>query len=195
MLFDRVDGDLHDEERQRDLAIALVQLTFQGKLEPLSYSLSPLPLLEQAVRYNSDDVDAWEAKGGALLQQRRFRESLAAFETVLAHSPRRERSLVQAASLTQQLQQKEASRHYWQQAVAVNPWMANYRHSLALLLAEQGAWEDCRRQCEAWQRLDPASVEARGLLGQVPGEDPASPGWWRSATMRGWDDLLRLGEE
>jgi hypothetical protein len=162
--FDRADGEPPEVERQRDLAIALIQLTFQGKLEPLSYPLSPLPLLEQAIRYDPDDLDAWEAKGAALLLQRRFRESLATFETVLAHSPRRERSLVQAARLAEQLQQRELSRRYWQQAVAVNPWMAKYRQSLALLLAEQEAWEDCHRQCEAWLRLDPASAEARALM-------------------------------
>jgi tetratricopeptide (TPR) repeat protein len=133
-------------------------------------------LLEQAVRYDPDDLDAREAKGAALLLQRRVRESLAAFETVLAHSPRRERSLVQAARLTQQLQQRDASRRYWRQAVAVNPWMANYRQSLALLLAEQGAWEDCRRQCEVWLRLDPASGEARALLAKCQTRTRGLPG-------------------
>jgi hypothetical protein len=162
--FDRADGDSHEVERQRDLAIAFLHLAHRDKLETLSYPLSPLPLLEQAVQYDPDDLDAWEAKGAALMLQRRFRESLAAFETVLAHAPRRERSLVQAALLTQQLQQRDASRRYWLQVVAVNPWMANYRQRLALLLAEEEAWEDCRRQCEAWLRLDPASVEARALL-------------------------------
>jgi predicted CXXCH cytochrome family protein len=162
--FERTDGDRPEVERQRDLGIALVQLIFWDKLDLLSCPLSPLPLLEQAVQYDPDDVDAWEAKGGALLLQRRYRESLAAFETVLVHSPRREKSLARAAGLAKQLLQREAARRYWQQAVAVNPWMANYRHSLALLLAEQEAWEDCRQQCEAWLRLDPTSAEARTLL-------------------------------
>ena len=164
MPFDRSDGDLPEVERQRDLAIAVVQLTHRDKLGTLSCPLSPLPLLEQAVQYDPDDVDAWEAKGAALLKQRRFQESLATFETVLARFPRRERSLIQAAQLAQRLQQRELSRRYWQEAVAVNPWIANYRQSLALLLAEQEAWEDCRRQCEAWLRLDPASIDARVLL-------------------------------
>lgn len=162
--FDPADSDRLEVERQRDLGIALVQLISWDKLDLLTCPLSPLPLLEQAIQYDPDDVDAWEAKGGALMMQRRYRESLAAFETVLARSPRRERSLVQAASLAQQLQDKQASRHYWERLVAVNPWMKTYRQNLAQVLADQKAWEDCRRQCEAWQRLDPGSLEARALL-------------------------------
>jgi hypothetical protein len=118
--FDPADRDRPEVERQRDLGIALVQLIFWDKLDLLSCPLSPSPLLEQAVQYDPDDVDAWEAKGAALLLQRRYRESLAAFETVLAHSPRRERALVRAAGLAQRLQQWQASRDYWQRAVAVN---------------------------------------------------------------------------
>jgi hypothetical protein len=155
--------DLHDPEQARDLGIALVQATFRGKLDLLSYPVSPLPLLEKAVQYDPDDLDAWEARGGALLLQRRFREALAVFETVLDRYPRRERSLVQAAHLAGQLQHPELARRYWQQAVALNPWMPGYRRNLALALAEQQAWGDCGQQCEAWLRLDPASTEARAL--------------------------------
>jgi hypothetical protein len=155
--------DPHDPEQARDLGITLIQATFRGKLDMLTYPVSPLALLEQAVQYDPDDLDAWEAKAGALLLQKRFTEALAAFETVLARSPRRERSLVQAARLAHQLQNRESARRYWQQAVDVNPWMPNYRHSLALILAEQQEWGDCGQQCEAWLRLDPASAEARAL--------------------------------
>jgi tetratricopeptide (TPR) repeat protein len=162
--FDPADGDRPEVERKRDLGIALVQLIAWDKLDLLSCPLSPVPLLEQALQYDPDDLDAREAKGAALLLQQRYRESLAAFERVLARSPRRERSLVQAATLAQQLQDKQAYRHYWERAVAVNPWMKNYRQNLAQVLVEQGAWEDCRTQCEAWLRLDSASVEARALL-------------------------------
>ena len=115
------------------------------------------------MRRDPDDGDAGEARAGALVLQRRFGEALAAFETVLARSPRRERSLVQAAHLAQQLGRRDAARRYWEQAVAVNPWMPGHRQSFALLLVEGQAWEDCRRQCEAWLRLDPANTEARTL--------------------------------
>jgi tetratricopeptide (TPR) repeat protein len=120
-------------------------------------------LLEQAVRRDPDDVDAGEALGGLLRCQWRFPEALAAFEAVLARSPRRERSLVQAARVAQTLRQRETARRYWEQAAAVNPWIADYRQNLARLLTEEQAWEEGGRQCEAWLRLDPANTEARTL--------------------------------
>lgn len=162
--FDPANGDLPELERRRDLGIALGQLISIRQARFPRLPPFTLSYLEKAVRYDPDDVDAGEAKGVALYLERRYRESLAAFETVLARSPRRERSLAHAATLAQWLQKKQASRQYWERAVAVNPWMARYRQNLAQVLAEQQAWEDCRRQCEAWQRLDPTSEKARALL-------------------------------
>jgi hypothetical protein len=173
--FDRADGDRPEAERQRDFSIALVQVISLGQARLTRLPPFALTFLEQAVRYDPDDVDAWEAKGVALYLQQRYRDSLAAFESGLARSPRRERSLVHAATMAQSLQEKQASRHYWERAVAVNPWMTIYRHSLAKLLAEQEAWEDCRRQCEAWLRLDATSVEARALLARCQARTRRSP--------------------
>jgi hypothetical protein len=155
--------DPHDPEAARDLGVALLQLTFRGKINEFAYPTAPLPLLEQAVQRDPDDLDAGEARAGALLLQWHFPEALAAFEAVLARSPRRERSLARAAHLARMLRRREAARRYWEQAAAVNPWIPGYRQNLALLLAEEEAWEDCRRQCEAWLRLDPANTEARTL--------------------------------
>jgi tetratricopeptide (TPR) repeat protein len=155
--------DPHNPEQERDLGITLIQAAFQGRRDMLLYPVSSLALLEQAVQNDPDDLDAWEAKAGALLLQKRVKEALAEFEAILAHSPRRERSLVQAAHLAHQLQIAESARRYWQRAVDVNPWMPSYRKILALILAEQQEWRDCGPQCEAWLRLDPASTEARTL--------------------------------
>jgi hypothetical protein len=163
VLFYRDRFDRHDPEQARDLGIALIQATFQSQLDLLPYTVSPLALLEQAVRSDTDDLDAWEARGGALLMQMRFREALASFEVVLARSPRRERPLIQASVLAGHLHQRELARHYGQQAVDVNPWMPGYRKNLALLLAEQQDWGGCRQQCEAWLQLDSMSMEARAL--------------------------------
>jgi len=156
--------DLGDPERARDLGIALSKMTFEGQADLLSYQqLSALVLLEQALRKYPEDREALEAKGGMLMLQNRLPEALAAFEAVLARSPRRERSLAQAARLAQALKQLPTSRLYWQRAVAANPWMVDYRRNLAQLLAHQDAWDDFRPQWEAWMRLNPGDVEARGL--------------------------------
>jgi tetratricopeptide (TPR) repeat protein len=161
--FYREHLDPHDPEAARDLAVALVQMTFNRKINEFAYPEAPLPLLDQAVRRDPDDVDAGEARAGLLMLQWRFPEALAAFEAVLARSPRRERSLVQAATVAQKMRRRETARRYWERAAEVNPWRSEYRESLALLLTEEKDWEGGRRQCEAWLRLDPASLEARTL--------------------------------
>jgi tetratricopeptide (TPR) repeat protein len=161
--FYRPRPDTHDPEAARDLGVALVQLTFRGKISESAFPLDPLPLLEQAVRRDPDDVDAGEARAGALMMRWQYAKALAALEAVLARSPRRERSLVQAAFAAQKMRRRETARLYWERAAAVNPWLPEYRQNLALLLAEERAWEDGRRQCEAWLRLDPANTEARTL--------------------------------
>jgi hypothetical protein len=167
-----------EPEQARDLALALVRRTFQGKADLLAYAQSPLPLLEQIVRTDPDDLDAAEARAGILLQQRRFTEALAAFEQVLSRWPRRERSLQQAAQLAQQLNRPEAARDYWRRAVAANPWIPGYRGHLAQLLAAEHAWADCRRECEAWLWLDPANPEARVLAARCRAAlgPPGTPG-------------------
>jgi hypothetical protein len=152
-----------DPEQARDLGIALVQLIFRGKVEPLSSPTPPLTLLERALQQDPKDVDALEARGGALLLQKRQTEALAAFEGVLALAPRREVSLVRAAQLARQLGRTDSARRYWQQAVEANPWSSNHREELARLLAQEHDWEGCQQQCEVWLRLDPASAEARTL--------------------------------
>src|SRR5262249_43070097 len=108
-----------------------------------------------------EDWDAWLAKAQALRAQGRRSEAIAALEAVLAKEPRREMALTSAASLAQDLGQVDAAVDYWRRAVAVNPWAANYRRSLCLLLARKGAWEERRADAEAWLRLDPASIDAR----------------------------------
>jgi tetratricopeptide (TPR) repeat protein len=145
------------------MAIALVRLTLQGRINEYAYPTALRPLLDRAVQRDPHDVDAREARAGLLMLQRHSAEALAEFETLLARSPRRERSLVQAAYTALNMGRRETARHYWEQAATVNPWIPDYRQNLALLLAEEHSWEECRRQCEAWLRLDPPNTEARTL--------------------------------
>jgi tetratricopeptide (TPR) repeat protein len=65
--------------------------------------------------------------------------------------------------LCQDSQQLEPAIAYWRRAIDMNPWMPQYRQNLALLLEHKRAWEEVRPECQAWLRLDPASVDARRL--------------------------------
>jgi tetratricopeptide (TPR) repeat protein len=95
--------------------------------------------------------------------QGRYAEALAAFEAALQKGPQREMALVGAASASQNLQRLEPALAYWRRAVAVNPWMPDYRRNLALLQGVKKSWDDVGPECQAWLALDPGNVEARFL--------------------------------
>jgi Tfp pilus assembly protein PilF len=158
---------LDDKDAGRDLGIALAHVMVQGlagrrALAP-GVGARAVDLLEAAVRDDPSDLEARERLAEALSLANRPADALAAYEAVLAGAPDREASLMGAAMLAQSLQKGESALAYWRRAVAVNPWHATYRASLARLLAEQKAWDEARPHCEAWVRLDPASIDARVL--------------------------------
>src|SRR5262249_45080801 len=91
----------------------------------------------------------------------RSAEASAAFEALLARAPTRELALVGAASTAETVGKTDAALGYWRRAIAINPWVPDYRRSFALLLVKKEAWRQDRQACEAWLRLDPLSAEAR----------------------------------
>ncbi len=157
------DGDPKDPERTRDLGIGLVALMSKGKIEPLLYNSRALGLLEAATLRDPDDVEAWQARGHALMLRNQRLPALTAFETVLAKRPDYETILIAAAATAQGLQDHERALKYWRRAVELNPWMPEYRANFAGLLARQGALDEVRRQCDELLKLDPGHVEARML--------------------------------
>ena len=155
--------DPRDEESTRDLGIALVSLAQDHKANPTRAAEQAVPLLQAAVSNDRDDLDAWLALGQALATLNRSGEAIAAFEIILAKSPRHETALLGAATVTQSLNQLEPALSYWCRVVDENPWNAHYRRNLAQLLAHKKDWTAALPHCEAWLRLDPASVDARAL--------------------------------
>jgi tetratricopeptide (TPR) repeat protein len=152
-----------DREAARDLGIALTMMGVQGQARPEHAADRALPLLDAAVQADPEDFDAWEARAFALTAQHRNAAALAVLEAVLAKAPERETALAPAAALAQTLEQSDRALAYWRRAVALNPWLPEYRQNLALLLMAQGAWDEVRPQAEAWLRLEPASIPARRL--------------------------------
>jgi tetratricopeptide (TPR) repeat protein len=159
--------DINDPEARRDLGIALshirIQNLTQHKPPLIGDGDLAIELLEAAVRNDPEDLPAWEALAEALALRDRTAEALTAYEYVLSKAPRREASLMGAAMLAQQ-QRLESALSYWRRAVAVDPWKATYRSSLAKMLAEHKAWDEALLECQAWVRLDPANIDARVLL-------------------------------
>jgi tetratricopeptide (TPR) repeat protein len=152
-----------ERETSRDLAVALVKAASHGQLPPNRTGAQVLVLLETALENHPEDLEAWLAKGWALMLTGDLRGGLAAFNEVLRRVPEHERALVGAATLAESVQQTDLALSYWRKAVVMNPWMAVYRQRLAMLCSRQHLWEEVRRECQAWLRLEPARIEAHML--------------------------------
>jgi hypothetical protein len=149
-----------DKEFRRALAIAFVQLLREDAVEPQRFAAPAVQLLENALVEDADDVPAWHAKGTALMKRGRLAEALAAFESALSLQPRKESCLAEAAEAAQLLDRLSESQAYWKRAIETNPWRPGYRARLTALLIQRQAWEEAKRQCAAWRRLEPWSSDA-----------------------------------
>ena len=147
----------------RDLGVALFMLIVQGKGSSTQVREQAAKLLEGATTAFPEDLDALEAKGHVFTMQGKFAPGLAAFEAVLAAQPDREISLLGAALASEGLNRFEDALRHLRQAIRVNPWFAQHRSQLAILLARLGRWEAAYAECQAWIRLNPLDVRARQL--------------------------------
>ncbi len=153
-----------NKEADRDLALALVEKARQTSPPIRQFGPVVLPWLEAAVQTWPDDVRALGDKGYALWLQGRAREALAVFEKTLALAPQREITLIDAATLATQLEDRDAAVAYFRRLVAINPWAPLYRYELAKLLAQREDWPGALEQCQTELRLYPAHPEARVFL-------------------------------
>jgi tetratricopeptide (TPR) repeat protein len=148
------------EPGRRDLGLALVSLLLKDEDDPAGIAAHAVPLLENALADDPDDVPAWQAKGIALLRLRRPAEALASFESALSRMPQQEISLAGAAEAALILRRFPESRAFWLRAVEANPRQPRYRAGLTRVLVQTQAWGEAKEQCRLWKCLEPWSSEA-----------------------------------
>jgi tetratricopeptide (TPR) repeat protein len=157
--------DPNDEEMARDLGVALMELARQGP-DPLRVPASRLvaPWLAAAIRAHPDDLDARDSLGVALGLQGRLDEALGTYEGTLQLVPQREVALADAALMARGLGKRDVSLHYWQAAMAVNPWLSRYRYESARLLADRQEWDKVLPECQRVLKYNAAHLQTRILL-------------------------------
>jgi len=165
-LFHAEAGKQDDPGLMRDLGMALGKMAATAKIDK-KWADRAVGLLEKALRQCPEDWDAWELKAYALASQGEFSQALAAAQNVLSHFPERETSLMMAAMFSHSLGQREEALSYWRRAVAVDPWVMEYRQNLATLLVEKKLWKEAQTQVREWLRLEPESIEARKALIEI----------------------------
>lgn len=132
-----------DLEGMRDLAAGMLQAKLYHPrriVEPqLAKTVRPLT---QAVRRNPLDLTGKETLGDLLRDLQRHGEAERHYREVLLRAPGREHSVVQLASLMSVEGKYDEALKLWEQANAINPFMASYRARVAQTLAAQGRWQE-----------------------------------------------------
>ena len=156
---------LPEAERNYDLALALLTLVPQDfGLREGDLAARAGPLLDDAVRRWPDDLAAREGRAHVREVQGRLPDALADTEVVLARSPSRELSLLQAARFCEAMNRPADALPYLDRALAVNPTSATARLGRARIYAGRGDWSKAAEECRVVLRLNPAHVRTRGLL-------------------------------
>jgi tetratricopeptide (TPR) repeat protein len=145
------------DEAERDVGVALC-------LDGPIGAATALPALEDALAAWPDDVPGWEAKGYALGLSHRDTEGLSAFRKALALEPNRESALTGAAFSAAHAGRRDDSIAYWQRAIGLSPWRAEYRAELASLYFQSRDWHAATSACREALRLNPANLDVRKLL-------------------------------
>ncbi|HZT79287.1 MAG TPA: tetratricopeptide repeat protein [Gemmataceae bacterium] len=163
--FHRELAGADDPEGARDLGIALADRV-ERYPPAVRRALGELALarLGPAVKADPDDVPARDAQAHALWAVGDRDGAAAAFEEVLARSPRREAALQWAAALARERGRRDEAVSYLERALEVNPWRHEFHFLLADAQAQRGAWPVALRECQEALRLNPAGLEARTLL-------------------------------
>jgi hypothetical protein len=154
-------ADLMDKRERaavgRDIGVALSDGGPAG-------AAAAVPLLEAALAARPDDVKAWDSKGLALGQLRRYDEALAAFVTALEREPNRESTLIDAAYVAAWAGRRRESIDWWRRGVAISPWRAEYHAELANLLLQARDWRGAAEAGREAIHLNPADLQVRQLL-------------------------------
>jgi Tfp pilus assembly protein PilF len=160
--------DANNPERKRDFGIGMShvmgRMHVNGQRPPPRMARQTLDLLNEAVRNDPTDWEAWETKAKLLTVLDRTDEALVAYKKVLETEPHREISLMGAAMSAHSIDRIDEAAELWGRAVAENPWRASHRAAYAQALRQKKRWNEACEQAEAWVRLDPPNVEARIML-------------------------------
>lgn len=141
-------------EIARDLAVAL-----ETRPEPIAVQIRPI--LEEALIRHPDDHAAREALGFVLGTLGKGDEGLAAFDRVLAASPKRESTLWAAGALAGVMDRPEASIDYWRRLHAINPWLSTSHASLGHQLLALDRLKEAISPLRRALALNPDSIPAR----------------------------------
>jgi tetratricopeptide (TPR) repeat protein len=167
---DRAGGREPETARGRDLGLALSVDPPDPKSpgfrvgDDARASQLALTLLEQSLRANHDDPDAWAARGRALERLGRSHEALASFQVGLQLDPGSESLLLDVANRQLLAGETVAALPLLHRLIAINPWRADYHTLLATGLSNSRDWKAAAEACRAALALNAFDTDARVML-------------------------------
>jgi predicted CXXCH cytochrome family protein len=159
-------AEARDPRGERALGLALIATPQEAEHEhnALEWARLALPRIEKALTLWPDDVPTLEAKAYALAMLDRRGEQLELCERILREAPRREQTLVAAATSARRLGKQQAAVEYWRRAIAVNPGSIEYHAQLANVYADLKEWSKALAECRMVLRRYPGNIEARIVM-------------------------------
>jgi Flp pilus assembly protein TadD len=152
----------------RELAIAL---TSEGPLLPdtprvRQMGAGVLALLDRALAQRPDDLMARRMKARALALTGRRADALRLVESVLKSAPQHEKALDECLSYAIDEGDIQAALAPAFQAVAINPWSAEFHERLAYVCLERQSWDVALHESREALRLNPFLRFARMFVVQ-----------------------------
>jgi len=156
--------DSKDPNAKRDLAMALADLSARDRDVSRATAQLALPLLNETLRADPDDVSALEARGRALGALDRVEEARTNFEQALLIAPNREVLLHAAALIAIQIDDLDLAVDHWKRAQALNPWEPSCHFYLGQLYAKHQQLAQAIQEFQAAIRLHPADSNSHRHL-------------------------------
>jgi tetratricopeptide (TPR) repeat protein len=156
--------DPESADAKRNLGLALVNFAIENRGLTRPTAQQALPLLEEALRADPDDVPALEARGKALGLLDRLQEARDAYDQALLISPERETLVRSAAMLASRMDDFDMAVAYWKRVQAISPWEFSNHFYLAQVYSKHREWTKLIEECQAAIRLHPGDADSHRFL-------------------------------
>jgi tetratricopeptide (TPR) repeat protein len=155
------------DERRRDLAVALIKVATRGQMPKAitrQVVAEAAATLEARLPAAPTDPEGWESLAQARILQRRPEMALPAVRRASALMPLNDRYFALMGQLELERGREEEGLRLWGRAAEIRPYELAYRRALTVLHDRLRDWAGAAEQARAWVRFEPDNPDARQLL-------------------------------
>jgi cytochrome c-type biogenesis protein CcmH/NrfG len=121
-------------------------------------------LLQEAVRQDPKNVNAWMNLGNILMDTSRFQEAIDAYQKALELDPKNVDVMVDMGTCYRGIRRSDRAAEEYRMAIAINPRHLNARRNLGtVLLFDLGDKKQAIKEFEEYLRLSPNAPDAQQI--------------------------------